>query len=148
MAKQKNKIIVYSNETCPYCKSIKELLEKENVKFEERLTKDFTEEFKYITYLTGLPNVPVVQFNDEYWCPGRDFGAPHHVIDKINNHVEFDIPESRMMMEKLKTLNFQIHNAFMRTDQILKNIESSVKQSEDILKSETKTEEDVDKSTD
>ena len=35
------KIIIYTNEQCPYCKQVKEELTKNEVEFENRFTKDF-----------------------------------------------------------------------------------------------------------
>ena len=34
-----SEIIIYTNEQCPYCKQIKEKLNKEGFEYEERLTK-------------------------------------------------------------------------------------------------------------
>ena len=35
----KEKIIIYTNETCPYCKTIKEVLKEKNIEFKEELKK-------------------------------------------------------------------------------------------------------------
>ena len=35
------KIIIYTNEQCPYCKIVKEELTKNEIEFENRFTKDF-----------------------------------------------------------------------------------------------------------
>ena len=45
MAKKtkKKKIIIYTNETCPYCKKVKEELENDGgFKIESKLTSEFT----------------------------------------------------------------------------------------------------------
>ena len=51
----KEKITIYTNETCPYCKTIKETLEKEGVKFKEKSVTKFAKEWQEITDLTGIP---------------------------------------------------------------------------------------------
>ena len=38
---KKEKIIIYTNEQCPYCKQVKEELEKNNIKFENRITEKY-----------------------------------------------------------------------------------------------------------
>ena len=80
-----DKITIYTNETCPYCKQIKEELNKENIEFNEKLTKDYTKEWNSITSLTGLPTVPTIYFQDNYFIPGRDFGNAQHLISVLSN---------------------------------------------------------------
>ena len=68
-----SKPIIYTNETCAYCKSVKEELTKKNVEFEERLTSEFTDEYQAIVNMTGIPTVPTVKHDDELYVSGRDF---------------------------------------------------------------------------
>ena len=77
----RGKIIIYTNETCPYCKQIKEKFNEKNIEFENRITKDYTEEWQSVTNLTGMPTVPTVKYNGEYFVPGRDFPNPDRLID-------------------------------------------------------------------
>ena len=76
-----DKIEIYTNNTCPYCKQIKDELNKKNIKFEEKLTPDFTDEYQEIVNLTGIPTVPTIKYNDEYFIPGRDFHNAGQVIE-------------------------------------------------------------------
>ena len=137
------KVIIYTNKTCPYCSKIKEHFEKEGIEFEEKITEDYVEEWQQIASLTGLPSVPVIFFNDNYICPGRDFGNPQHVVDRIKNEQPSEFSEMRQLIEKVKTLNFQISTAFMKTDQILRNIEEKI-----TINVEQNKKDNVDKSTD
>ena len=74
--KYMNKIEIYTNETCPYCKQIKEELTNKNIDFEDKLTPDFAEEWQDVINLTGMPTVPTIRCNNEYFIPGRDFQSP------------------------------------------------------------------------
>ena len=58
--KEIDKIIVYSNEACSYCKQVKEKLTEEKIEFENRLTTDFQKEWSNIVFLTGIPQVPTI----------------------------------------------------------------------------------------
>ncbi len=120
------KVIIYTNETCPYCKTIKEELTKNEIKFEDRLTKDFEDEWNEIVGLTGMPNVPCISFKDDFFLPGRDFGNPQGLINVLQNYKKSSFSESRQVLEKLKSLNINIINAFGRLDNILKQVETKL----------------------
>ena len=121
-----NKIEIYTNETCPYCKQIKEELTKNNIEFEDKLTSDFTEEYQEIVKLTGIPTVPIIKCNNEYLLPGRDFQNPHQLINLIENFKDSPYNESQKILERVKTLNFHINTAFGRVDQLLRKIETKI----------------------
>ena len=140
------KIIIYTNETCPYCKRIKEELSKNEFKFEERLTKDFQEEWQEISGLTGMPNVPCINYKNNFFCPQRDFGNPQGLVHLLQNFKESNFSESRQILEKIKTLNVNIINAFGRLDNILRTIESKLNTEK--LELTIKRKEDEHKSTD
>ena len=131
------KIIIYTNETCPYCKQIKEELTKKEIKFENRLTKDHKETWQNIADLTGMATVPTIEYKNNYFVPNRDFGNVQGLINILENHKESEFSESRQLLERTKTLNTNIIMAFQRMDGILRKIENKLN-----------TEEDVDKSTD
>jgi len=121
-----NKIEIYTNETCPYCKQIKEELTKKNIKFENKLTSDFKDEYQEIVNLTGIPTVPTIKYNDEYFVPGRDFNNVQQVINLLENFKSSKYTESRKILERIKTLNFHINTAFGRLDQLLRKIETKI----------------------
>ena len=120
------KIIVYTNETCPYCKKVKEELTKNDIKFENRLTKDFQKKWSEIIRLTGMANVPCIEYDDNFFAPQRDFGNPQGLINLLENFKKSKYSESRQTLETLKTLNVNIINAFGRLDNILKTIENKL----------------------
>ena len=119
-------MIIYTNETCPYCKQIKEELTKVNIEFEERSTKDFKDEWQNIISLTGMPTVPTIHYKDNYFVPGRDFGNAQHLINIAKEFKSCDFSPEVQTLEKMKTLNYNINTAFGRLDQLLRKIETKL----------------------
>ena len=121
-----NKIEIYTNETCPYCKSIKEELTKANIEFENKFTNENEEEWQKIVNLTGMPTVPTIKYGDDFLVPQRDFGNPQNLINILNNESGSEYSYSRRTFEKMKTLNSNINMAFNRLDQLLRQIENKL----------------------
>tara|TARA_R100000458_G_C8087962_1_gene119909 strand:+ start:136 stop:522 length:387 start_codon:yes stop_codon:yes gene_type:complete len=119
-------ITIYSNNTCPYCKSIKDHLEKEGIKFENKITAECLDEWKEVINLTNMPNVPTIKYKDEYFAPGRDFGNAQHLVEILKNFNPSEYSYSRRNLEKLKTLTFNISQAFVKMDKLLKQIEEKL----------------------
>ena len=120
------KIIIYTNEQCPYCKQIKEELTKNEIEFENRFTKDFESEWQDITSLTGMPTVPTIHYKDSYLVPARDFPNAQALINILQNFKELDFDDARQTLERIKTLNYNMLMAFNRTDQLLRQIETKI----------------------
>ena len=122
-----NIITIYTNETCPYCKQIKKELNKANIEFNERLVKDWPAKWQEIINLTGLATTPTINYNEEYFIPGRDYMFPKQLIKLLTNKtfVEF-IDNSKIAVERIKTLNYNMANAFQKLDQVLKQIETKI----------------------
>ena len=120
------KIEIYTNETCPYCKQVKEELEKNNIEFTEKLTSDFEQEYKSIVSLTGMPTVPTIKYKDEYFVPGRDFVNAKQLINRLESFESNDYNDSRVTLERIKTLNYNMSTAFGRLDQLLRKIETKI----------------------
>ena len=124
------KIEIYTMENCSYCKAIKEELTKNNIKFKEKQTVEFQEDWEKITSLTKLPTTPTIYYKNNYFIPQRDFGNPQGLIELLKNfkESEFDLPHQNN--EMLKTLNYNIAMAFGRLDQLLRQIEINTKKEE------------------
>ena len=122
----KEKITIYTNETCPYCKTIKETLEKEKIKFTEKLTSEFTDEWNEISELLGISQLPTLFFNKEYFVPGRDYFSPEHLINIIKDLKKSKFDYSIRSFERIKSLNFNMLTAFQRLDITLRNIENKL----------------------
>tara|TARA_R100001443_G_scaffold114991_1_gene131896 strand:+ start:647 stop:1036 length:390 start_codon:yes stop_codon:yes gene_type:complete len=123
-------IVIYTNEVCPYCKSVKEELEKQNIEFENKLTKDYSNEWQDVVSLTEIPTVPTVLCDGEYLVSGRDFNSPTHLANILKNYKKTKFDINRRNFEKLKTLNYNISVAFRTLDQTLKQIETKINTNE------------------
>ena len=119
-------ITIYTNETCSYCKSVKKELQEHDIKYKEKLTKDYSKEYQQIVNLTGINTVPAVVINDEYYIPGRDFQNAQHILNIIETYSDNSFDLSRRTFERIKTLNYNINLAFGRLDQLLKQIETKI----------------------
>ena len=123
---KENKIIIYTNETCPYCQQVKEELDKNNIEYINKLTNENLDEWQNITNLTGIPQVPTLFFKNNYFAPGRDFGNQQHLISIIKEFKESNVSYDRLAFERVKTLNYNISIAFRRLDQLLTTIEQKI----------------------
>ena len=130
-----SKPIIYTNETCAYCKSVKEELTKKNVEFEERLTSKFTDEYQAIVNMTGIPTVPTVKHDDELYVSGRDFQNIEQLTNLLLDFKKTPYSDSRRALERVKTLNYHMNTAFGRLDQLLRQIENKLNIKEDEHKS-------------
>tara|TARA_R100001369_G_scaffold20143_1_gene37113 strand:- start:89 stop:472 length:384 start_codon:yes stop_codon:yes gene_type:complete len=121
-----NKIIIYTNKTCPYCKKVKDELTENKIEFDEVLIGG-DKNWQSIVDLTGMPTVPTIYFKGEYLVAGRDFGSPEMLVKRIQKYVPSKYTTAEITLEKLKTLNHNISMAFNRTNQLLVQIESKLK---------------------
>ena len=121
-----SKIIIYTNETCPYCKQVKEELTKNNIEFENILTSNNKDDWNDIAALTGMPSVPTIFNGEEYLVPGRDFRSAEHLVEVVKSHKATSFSAEKRTIEMLKTLNYNIGVAFGRTNQLLSQIETKL----------------------
>jgi glutaredoxin len=130
MAK-KDKITIYTNETCGYCTSIKVSLDKEKIKYTEVITtEEENKAWQDIVSLTGMPTVPTIIFKNEIFVAGRDFQSPEQLLQIIkmfnpSKHLKEDLIEQR-----LRTLGYGVQTSMQRLDALLKNIEKGVSKME------------------
>ena len=122
----KKEITIYTNETCPYCKTIKEKLKEENIKFTEKNVLKFTDEWSSINELTGMAQLPTLVFDKEYYIPGRDYFNPEHLISIIKESKKSKFNYSIRSFERIKTLNFNILSAFNQLQTVLSKIENKL----------------------
>ena len=131
-----NKIEIYTNETCGYCKQVKEELSKNNIEFEEKDTLEYKKEFGNATSLVNMGTVPLVVVNgNTYLAPARDFNSPQHLTSILTNFVEPSFDETKSCLERIKTLNYHISLAFSRLEQTLRQLEVKLNTEENELKS-------------
>ena len=104
------------------------MLKKENIKFIEKITSENTEEYQQVVNLTGIPTVPNVKYKDEYFLPGRDFQNLDQLLKIIKNYQKSNYSQTRVTLERIKTLNYNINSAFTKLDQLLRTIENKIKE--------------------
>ena len=139
-------VIIYSNTGCPYCSNVKEEFENQKIKFEERLTTDFKDEWIDISKLTGIPSVPTIMYKDEYFVPGRDFGNPAGLIQILSNYKPSKFDNERKLLEKLSSLTFHFSQAMNHLSNQMRTLANDITEIKNNINGE-KTEEDVDEST-
>tara|TARA_R110002012_G_scaffold55589_1_gene141943 strand:- start:38 stop:424 length:387 start_codon:yes stop_codon:yes gene_type:complete len=125
-----SKIEIYTNESCPYCKQVKERFKSENIEFVDKDTSVFTEEYQQIVNLTGIPTIPTVKYKEQCFVPGRDFQNPENLINIVKNYKKSNYSEEKIISERIKTLNYNINGAFSKLDQLLRKIETNTKKDE------------------
>ena len=120
------KITIYTQTTCGYCKTIKDELTKNNIEFEEKINSENQEEWDIVASLTKLPTTPTIYYKNNYFIPNRDFGNPEGLIKLLQNFKEskFELPLQNN--EMLKTLNYNMAMAFGKLDQLLRQIETKI----------------------
>ena len=126
-----DKIEIYTSKDCDICTQTKDELIKNKIKFKEKNIDKFEEEFIQIVNFTSMPQTPTVYYKENYFVPARDFNNPQHLVGIIQNFKPCSLPNDIQIIEKIKTLNYNIGLAFSGTDKLLKQIESKLNINED-----------------
>ena len=127
------KITIYTNNTCGYCDTLKAELEKNNIKFENRITNEWEKEWNDVVGLTGMPTTPTVCYEDSYFIPARDFGNPQQLIEILKNFKKPTFSESKQALERIKTLNYSVNMAFRNLKELVLSSINNVEQKIDKL---------------
>ena len=121
-----DKIIVYTQSTCGYCEAVKDELTKNNIEFEVRLINEFQDEWDKVIDLTNLPTTPTIYYKENYFIASRDFANPNNLINILKYYKQPEFETSIQVLEKVKTMNYNIATAFSRLDQLLRTIEQKI----------------------
>ena len=121
-----DKIIIYTQDTCGYCEAVKAELTKNNIEFEVRLINEFQDEWDEVTSLTNLPTTPTIYYKENYFIASRDFANPNNLINILKDYKQSEFETSIQVLEKVKTMNYNIATAFSRLDQLLRTIEQKI----------------------
>ena len=121
-----DKIIIYTQDTCGYCEAVKAELTKNNIEFEVRLINEFQDEWDKIVNLTNLPTTPIIYYKENYFIASRDFANANNLIAILKNYKQSEFETSIQVLEKVKTMNYNIATAFSRLDQLLRTIEQKI----------------------
>ena len=120
------KITIYTQGNCGYCKTVKDALNKENIEFEEKLINEHLDEWSRINSLTNIPTTPTIHYKENYFVAGRDFPNPEvlvNIIKNFNGHGDVSLFK---VLENIKTLNYNMATAFGRLDQLLRQVEQKI----------------------
>ena len=120
------KITIYTQSACGYCKTIKDALDKNNIEFEEKLINEHLDEWQKINSLTNMPTTPTIHYKENYFIAGRDFPSPEILINILNSFNGTNDVSLFKVLENMKTLNYNMATAFGRLDQLLRQIEQKV----------------------
>ena len=121
------KIIIYASDSCAYCKSVKEHLDKEKINYKVRLIDKFENDWSQVTNLTGIGLLPTICYKDNFFLPGRDFSSPEHLTIILKKFEKSKFDEIKIIKEQFSTLNYNMSMAFNRMDKLLKQIEINTK---------------------
>ena len=120
------KTVIYTQNTCGYCKAIKDEFVKNDIEFDERLISEYKDEWGEVVKLTNIAATPTICFEENYFIPGRDFNNPQNLINTLNNYKSYGNVSLFEIAEKIKTLNYNMGMAFGRLDQSIKTIEQKL----------------------
>ena len=120
------KVIVYSNPNCSYCKQLKDVLEQKGVDFVEKLKDDFVEEWNQVMYVVGMGVTPTVLFKGTYFVPGRDFNNPNQLVEMLRYFSQPELNNDELVLERIKTLNYNIVTTLRDLDRVIKEINNKL----------------------
>jgi glutaredoxin len=123
----KEKIIIYTNENCGYCKELKDILKDKEIEFTEIVTTDYERQWNKVQAITHMSTTPTILFKDSYFIPERDFNHPGQAVQILNSYEKPDLNSGDVMLERMKTLNYNIVFALSTLDRVIKNINGKLR---------------------
>ena len=120
-------VTIYISENCGYCGTIKDKFNEKEVEFVEKEISKYNNEWNEVARLTGLPSTPTIEFNGNYYIPGRDFNNPDQIVDYIkewDSNDEIDQLNDVKLLEAFKTLTFTLNRSFSRLQQDLDQLKN------------------------
>ena len=118
----KKKVIVYTNETCLFCKEVTEKMKEEKIKFTEKSIDKFQKDWDNVVNTVHMNPTPIVFFKDTYFLPQRDFGTADQVIQILKNYEKPVGGDNLAVSERIKTLSFNLMNMVNGLHNIVKEI--------------------------
>ena len=151
--KESKELVIYTMKGCDYCDKVKEALTEKNIEFVEKDIREHAESWSKAIALTDYANTPTVFFKDQYFQPGKDYINPEQLLEIIQKYKPSKYDYERRSFEKIKSMNYQLAEAFKRLDAKLNTLQQAV-DSRDCCNTQKREEievkqiqEDVDKST-
>ena len=123
------KIIIYTQQGCLHCTKLKELFDKNEIKYVEKDKVEHHEEWVNVHSILGLATLPTIYFKDNYFIPGRDYNTPEQLIQMIKSQDKFDTSNELRSKEAMKTLIYSINQGFGRMFNEIKQLKDEYKKS-------------------
>ena len=123
------KATIYTSENCGYCTTIKDKFKENDLEFIEKERSEYINEWNIVSRLTGVPSFPTIEFNGDYYVPGRDYNAPEQIINHIKNwdeNAELSVSNDVKLLEAFKTLTFTLNRSFSGLRQELQQIKTKL----------------------
>ena len=122
------KATIYTNENCGFCTTMKNKFKEQDVEFIEKERSDNTDEWFEVSRLTGLPTFPTIEFNGEYYVPGRDFQNADQIINHIKNWDDNsnNVTNDIKLLEAFKTLTYTMNRSLNRLNQEIQQIKTKL----------------------
>ena len=123
------KATIYTSENCGYCTTIKDKFKENDLEFIEKERSEYINEWMQVSKLTGVPSFPTIEFNGDYYVPGRDYNAPEQIINHIKNwdeNAELSVSNDVKLLEAFKTLTFTLNRSFSGLRQELQQIKTKL----------------------
>ena len=101
------------------------MFKEKEVEFIEKEREQHLNEWNEVSRLTGLPTFPTIEFNGDYYIPGRDFNTPDQIVDYIKEwdpNDKIDQPSDIKLLEAFKTLTFTLNRSLSRMQQDLQQL--------------------------
>ena len=120
------KVTVYTNKTCSHCEEMIKKLKEKNIEFNEKTINEHEDEWKQTVNLTGIPTTPTIEYKGEYFVPGRDYQNADQLINILKDFRDSYFDNSKIILERIKSLNYTLAMAFQKLDQSIKQIETKI----------------------
>ena len=131
----KGKITIYTNKNCSFCEQTKVKFKEKGIKFIEKPTIDWKKEWHETIFITGMATTPTILYNNTYFVPNRDFQSPDQLIELLNSFKDFNINNNKLILEKIKTLNYNIMMMLHNLNAELKQVNTNLNKEENGNKS-------------
>ena len=109
-------------DNCGYCSQVKEVLKEKGVEFVDKSTIEYKEEWYKVTNAIHIGITPTVLFKGCYFVPNRDFQHPQQLVDLLNSYEKPTLDSNDLVIERMKTLNYNIVSALQNIDRVIKDI--------------------------
>ena len=131
--KEEDHIIMYTSSNCNYCVKAREACDGAGIEYIERDIQEHPAEWHEVVSVTAMPVTPALFYMGDYLMPARDFPNPEILIKILKDYKPTN--SDKATLERLKTLNHHINQAFNNLDTRLKLIEEKLDKS---IKTKTK----------